>query len=108
MQPSYSPAVPAPSNGQRPTLAVLIFAVFGNKLIFVVFRNKLILAVFGNKRIFAVFWKQTDIDKWTFNGVSKILEKKGLKKKKIQIKNFFNNSSSNENLKKYIPFGKGI
>jgi len=53
-------------------------------------------------------WKQTDIDNWTFNGVSQILKKKGLKKKKIKIKNFFDNSSLKENLKKYIFFGKGI
>ena len=55
-----------------------------------------------------VFWKETDIDNWTFNGVSQILKKKGLKKKKIKIKNFFDNSSLKENLKKYIFFGKGI
>ena len=55
------------------------------------------------------FWHQSDIDKWSFNGISKKLMKSEKKIKNFSIKNFQSNfSRKNSTKKEYIYFGKGI
>ena len=54
------------------------------------------------------FWKQNDIDKWTFNGISKLLRRKITKGNNFKIKNFIVNSTNQKDKKEYIYFGKGI
>ncbi len=51
-----------------------------------------------------IFWKRIDINKWKFNGLSKLNSAK--KDKKIKI-NFMINNKQNKNLKNYITIGKG-
>tara|TARA_Y100000590_G_scaffold84200_1_gene94054 strand:- start:15461 stop:16696 length:1236 start_codon:yes stop_codon:yes gene_type:complete len=54
------------------------------------------------------FWKQIDIDRWTFDGISKIIRKKITKSNNFKIKNFIVNSTNQKDKKEYIYFGKGI
>jgi N-acetyl sugar amidotransferase len=65
---------------------------------------KFVVDRFKNKR----FWRQTDIDKWIFNGISTNILKTERKINNFKVKNFKSNFS-NKNLKNdYIYFGKGI
>ena len=61
------------------------------------FRNKL-------------FWNEIDIEKWKFNGISFLLKKNRLKKKKAKVisKYFIKNNSSVKSDNRYIYFGKGF
>lgn len=61
------------------------------------FRNKL-------------FWNEIDIEKWKFNGISFLLKKNRLKKKKAKLisKYFIKNNSSVKSDNRYIYFGKGF
>jgi|TARA_B110000211_G_C14071755_1_gene550306 N-acetyl sugar amidotransferase len=55
------------------------------------------------------FWKQVDVDKWTFNGVSKRLNKKKIINNNFEIKNFKKNFLIKKNVnREYIYFGKGV
>ncbi len=54
------------------------------------------------------FWHQIDIDKWTFNGISKKIMKSEKKINRFSIKNFNSNYSNKNSIKEYIYFGKGI
>ena len=51
-----------------------------------------------------IFWKRIDINKWKFNGLSKLNSAK--KDKKIKI-NFMINNKQIKNIKNYITIGKG-